>query len=1550
MAFKKTLFFLFVLFQYTLTVEAQVSSDFTSNVDGWTVSDINFSDARVVTHNSSGGNPGGYASTAITSYSYWTSPSKFAGNRAYTSYGETLSFDMQINGTPTFHGPSYGDIMIRHASTFQMLVYTLPSYPANAPSWSTFTVTLDTNTPWRVGSTNGALATKTEIIDFLTNLQYIRINAQYGSTTTCGIDNIILSTRTFAAPPSILSFSPSSAKPGETVTITGTNFNTAANSVVTFGSVKAQILNTSATQIVVTVPDNATFGPITVTDIVSSLSDQSAKDFIPVFDEGGRIIRASFKDKVDITLNPSTSRLHFDVADIDGDGWNDLIAGEQSVNQVVVLRNRGLSGTITASSFETKVPLVMPRAGKMFVKAGDLDGDGKPDIVATSSDGFYARVGWFRNTSTSGNISFDPIEEIPTSSYSDGPIHLADIDGDGRPEIITVFDNSCGGAGSYVSVHQNMSSPGNIEFCFLKDVDFGFFCQAGYVTTGDLNNDGKPEMLVVGGFSNGLGIFENTSTPGIISFNAPFALTSTGSKSGVIVADFDADGKNDIAWNYFSLNHVKIVKNNYSGGSLDAASFGTEFILKSRLPSSHQYLTPADVNGDGKIDIVSFGGSDAAVFENISTAGVLDVNSLTTGVPIKAPGITYPNGPIVADLNGDGKPEIIGGTNSTPRIYIFENKNVHAPAISLNTVSPLAGPVGSTVTITGDHFSTTPAENHVYFGQVKATVLTSSKTQLTVSVPAGASYAPVSVTRDKLTSQYHLPFKVTFSSGATFDNTSFAPPVSFTLTGADYELDAGDLNGDGKPDIVAEGTLSKTHVFTNTHSTGVISASSLTANGALTNNSRNPKLVDADGDGQMDLITMDGVLQNTTSAGTITFGNSLFLPAAYQTKTFADFNRDGKLDLSGVNNINLTVIENWTNAPTFVSDGQYSSFSDEPVHLAKPSADGGSATGDFDRDGFDDIVSTNPPTDNMTIWKGTGAKMLTAASFTNVGNTTTGDNPKSIYAGDLDVDGKIDLVLYYGTGTSITSFTIFHNQSSVGNISFTRQDFIIGGNGGELAIGDLDGDGKPEIIVPSEATNVFRVFKNNSTAGTINASSFVSSPTYTAAAPRAVALVDINLDGKLDIALMSAPNSLLVFENLVAVAPTITINPQPTSTAVCNGDDATFTLSASGTTNITYQWQKFDGSVFNNISNTTGYTGTTTATLNINTTGNFGAGDYRCRVSGDDAADVFSIIVTLTVNSVPAAPTATGDSDCAPAAMTLTASGGSNGQYRWYDVLTGGSPIAGQTDNTYTTPVITTTTTFYAAINNGLCESQRTSVTATIAPLSKPAISFDPPIVTAGSTVNLCEGVQQSFVAPDGFAAYHWSNGETTQEVDIDQPGTYSVTVEDNEGCVSPPSDPVTVVISPFPIAELSVNGNILTSSIGDTYQWFYNGSLIPDATEQTLQFNVLEYGSYSVAVTENGCTTTSDDFIYLITALEPTRNGWSVSPNPFYSDLRIKAPENGDKDITIIDITGKEILQTTTNSGNILLGGLADGIYIMRIHIRNQVLHFRIIKDTYAK
>jgi gliding motility-associated-like protein len=94
----------------------------------------------------------------------------------------------------------------------------------------------------------------------------------------------------------------------------------------------------------------------------------------------------------------------------------------------------------------------------------------------------------------------------------------------------------------------------------------------------------------------------------------------------------------------------------------------------------------------------------------------------------------------------------------------------------------------------------------------------------------------------------------------------------------------------------------------------------------------------------------------------------------------------------------------------------------------------------------------------------------------------------------------------------------------------------------------------------------------------------------------------------------------------------LNIASQPLTIAVCLNATASFSIAAAGTSNINYQWQKFNGSIFTDVVNGGGYSGTTSAAFNVNTTGNFGAGNYRCKVSGDFAPDVFSNTVTLTVN------------------------------------------------------------------------------------------------------------------------------------------------------------------------------------------------------------------------------------------------------------------------------------------------------------------------------
>ncbi|MEO7991470.1 MAG: T9SS type A sorting domain-containing protein, partial [Chryseolinea sp.] len=351
----------------------------------------------------------------------------------------------------------------------------------------------------------------------------------------------------------------------------------------------------------------------------------------------------------------------------------------------------------------------------------------------------------------------------------------------------------------------------------------------------------------------------------------------------------------------------------------------------------------------------------------------------------------------------------------------------------------------------------------------------------------------------------------------------------------------------------------------------------------------------------------------------------------------------------------------------------------------------------------------------------------------------------------------------------------------------------------------------------------------------------------------------------------------------------------------------------------------------------------TTATLGINTTGNFGAGDYRCLIKGDLAPDKFSNTVTLTVNAVPAAPTANGNSNCIPAAITLTASGGTNGQYRWYDVATGGTAISGQVNSSYTTPVIATTTTYHVAINNGFCESIRTPVIATIAPIAKPILTSS--VQAVSGTINICAGDVLTITAPSGFATYTWSNGAGINPITITT-STSSLTLQVSNGaCTSPLSNPLNIVVNPYPNATITANDTQLTASSGDSYQWYQNGDVVDGATSQSFEFTVFENGKYKVDVTDNGCTSTSAEFEYLITGLEHLGDGIKLYPNPVEKNLTTEF--HPPYTITIINISGMIVgkVNTSTRNASIDFSSFAEGIYILQLKNEKGVSYHRITK-----
>ena len=124
-----------------------------------------------------------------------------------------------------------------------------------------------------------------------------------------------------------------------------------------------------------------------------------------------------------------------------------------------------------------------------------------------------------------------------------------------------------------------------------------------------------------------------------------------------------------------------------------------------------------------------------------------------------------------------------------------------------------------------------PSNNIVYFGATKATVSGASTTSLTLTVPTGAVYSPVSVDNIScaLTAYSQYPFLPTYDNSdfTIAGSVNFSTKVDFTTSSNPYGVAIGDIDGDGKSDVVAVNLSSNTiSVFRNTSSSGSISSGS----------------------------------------------------------------------------------------------------------------------------------------------------------------------------------------------------------------------------------------------------------------------------------------------------------------------------------------------------------------------------------------------------------------------------------------------------------------------------------------------------------------------------------------------------------------------------------------------------------------------------------------------------------------------------------------------------------------------------------------------------
>ena len=225
------------------------------------------------------------------------------------------------------------------------------------------------------------------------------------------------------------------------------------------------------------------------------------------------------------------------LADIDGDGWLDIIVSGQNPG---VYRNKGLGGSLTAISFEPIVTFTVSGGAAYDLAVGDLDGDGKPDLAVT---GYPNQCSVLRNISTPGTIAFATPLQLQTASSYYGGIAISDLNGDNKPELIV----GCG----TLSIFPNQSTPGSLSaFSFGTRIDVPVSTSIYRLSVADLNGDGLPDIVATNGgvqvFINGGSASLASSFTTSVQLNISSGSLGTGSYGRVAIGDLNGDGKPDI--------------------------------------------------------------------------------------------------------------------------------------------------------------------------------------------------------------------------------------------------------------------------------------------------------------------------------------------------------------------------------------------------------------------------------------------------------------------------------------------------------------------------------------------------------------------------------------------------------------------------------------------------------------------------------------------------------------------------------------------------------------------------------------------------------------------------------------------------------------------------------------------------------------------------------------------------------------------------------------------------------------------------------------------
>jgi len=668
----------------------------------------------------------------------------------------------------------------------------------------------------------------------------------------------------------------------------------------------------------------------------------------------------------------------------------------------------------------------------------------------------FAEAGEFVNAMCNWDIEINPLP-TPSARVSAQPAGatvgfqasqsfvLDDLNGDGTPDV--AFPNATGITVQLLKADQSVLKTVNLSLPFnARDPSNSRMIAA------DFNGDGKLDLAVsnggsYGSDSGGVAILLGN---GDGTFQAPQIFPAGGNPLGLAAADFNGDGKLDLATFNQYAPQFSILTGNGDG------TFGAPANYPTGSQGYPESILALDLNKDGRPDLAIANAGPNSISVVLNTASGL-------GAPSTIPLAVSPAYLAAIDLNHDGALDLTVASVLSNGIAVLlgrGNGTFQAPAYYATGNGP--GSIGLASFADGSTVLTTIDGNTgvLWVTEVSPTGDVGAPL-MNFAVGGGQAIAAADLNGDGQPDAVIAGGSSDIVVSLANPNGGFSAPVGYSANGASQAVTIGDLNNDGKPDVIAAGGSTVSTLLGN--GDGTFKAAVSTAVNAVTQGPQTIALADFNHDGKMDAA----VAQSGNVAVLLGNGDGTFRPQAplsvgslsALSVASGDLNGDGIPDLAVLAAAPVSSSGKYSIATLYVflgkGDGTFQSATLFPLQIFG-GQQGGIVIGDWNRDGRPDVAAVSNGVGNTVQWQVDVLLGDGKGNFheTAVLPTTEEDLPVGIAAADVNGDGIADLVITHCCGALDVTYLTGKGDGSFSN----EQQFLSGASPNATAVTAFGGN------------------------------------------------------------------------------------------------------------------------------------------------------------------------------------------------------------------------------------------------------------------------------------------------------------------------------------------------------------------------------------------------------------------------------------------------------------------------------------------------------------